>query len=136
MGNTTKNNPMKIKVKITLLLLLAIANVKAQSSQMDLTECLNYGMEHSPYMTIANNEMKMFEYNKREAYGLYLPQINGQVTSDYNAKLPVTVIPAGGFHPPKYVCEWEHRGRIVQRFNWSKKFTTKQQLSVSTVLKT
>lgn len=90
---------MKIKVKITLLLLLAIANVKAQSSQMDLTECLNYGMEHSPYMTIANNEMKMFEYNKREAYGLYLPQINGQVTSDYNAKLPVTVIPAGGFSP-------------------------------------
>lgn len=73
--------------------------VNGQNNNMDLSQCLTYGMEHSPYMTIAKNEMEMYKYNARESYSAYLPQINGQAGMDYNAKLPTTVIPAGGFSP-------------------------------------
>lgn len=89
-----------MKKSIILLGLIAFFNsINAQSNIMDLEKCLHYGMEHSPYMTLSKNELKMFEYNKRELYQPYLPTLNGQAGFDYNAKLPVVVIPAGGFAP-------------------------------------
>src|SRR5690554_6579823 len=66
---------------------------------MSLSECLDYGLTNSPYVTISHNELKMFKYNKRDLYASYLPSINASGQLDYNAKLPVTVIPAGEFAP-------------------------------------
>jgi len=99
MGKKKNRKFMKLKYGLTLLTLALVGLVRAQSTELSLTDCLNYGLEHSPYMTISENEMEMFEYNKRDAYGPYLPQINGSAGMDYNAKLPVTVIPAGSFAP-------------------------------------
>lgn len=99
MGNN-KNKIMKKWMFASFVLPAVFATqLSAQSDEMDLSQCLNYGMQHSPYMTIANNEMELYKYNARESYSPYLPQINGQAGMDYNAKLPVTVIPAGGFSP-------------------------------------
>lgn len=84
----------------TLFCILAVAvGARAQSNTMDLQSCLHYGMENSPYVTLSKNELRMFEYNKRELYQPYLPSINANAGFDYNAKLPVTVIPAGDLAP-------------------------------------
>ncbi|MBN9294735.1 MAG: TolC family protein [Flavobacteriia bacterium] len=87
------------KIKLLLVLLVTGSQLKAQSNVMDLSQCLNYGLEHSPYVTLSKNELEMFKYNKRDLYAPYLPSLNASGSLDYNAKLPVTVIPAGGFSP-------------------------------------
>lgn len=95
----TNKTMKKGKFATYLLSFVFAGQLAAQSAEMDLTQCLNYGLEHSPYMTIANNEMELYKYNARESYSAYLPQINAQAGLDFNAKLPVTVIPAGGLSP-------------------------------------
>lgn len=87
-----------MKLTTSILFFLFISQAMAQST-MDLSQCINYGMEHSPYMTISKNEKELFKYDKREAYSSYLPAINGSAGIDYNVKLPVTVIPAGDLAP-------------------------------------
>lgn len=100
MGNKKKNKITTMsKTKLLFLLFISSLQLNAQSNVMDLNDCLNYGKEHSPYVTIANNELAMFKYNKRDLYSSYLPSINANASIDYNAKLPVTVIPAGGLAP-------------------------------------
>lgn len=84
------------------LLSLLISGVSYGQNGFSLSDCLNYGMNHSPYMTITNNQKEQGKYDKREAYAPYLPQINGSAELDYNAKLPVTVIP-GGFLGPEEI---------------------------------
>lgn len=89
----------KMKKTILLFSFLSILGYANAQNSMSLTQCLNYGMEHSPYMILSKNEIKNFEYNKRELYQPYLPALNGSAGFDYNAKLPVVVIPAGDLAP-------------------------------------
>lgn len=86
---------------IGLLLFFSVgaSQLFAQSKGFSLSDCLNYGVNHSPFMTISSNQLKEAKYDKREAYAPYMPQINGNAELDYNAKLPVTVVP-GGFLGP------------------------------------
>ncbi len=99
MGNKKIRKYMKLKYSLTLLAFSLVGLAKAQTTELSLSDCLNYGLENSPYMTISENEMKMFKYDKQDVYSPYLPHINGSAGLDYNAKLPVTVIPAGSFSP-------------------------------------
>jgi len=82
-----------------VVLFFVVVGTTAQEQKMDLNECLSYGLVNSPYVTLSQNELKMFKYNKRDLYAAYLPSINASGQLDYNAKLPVTVIPAGEFAP-------------------------------------
>lgn len=84
---------------ITAFICVSVSSLFSQGNMMDLTQCLNYGLEHSPYMTLSKNEMRNFHYDKMDAYAPYLPTLNANAGFDYNAKLPVTVIPAGGLAP-------------------------------------
>ncbi|HEU0226248.1 MAG TPA: TolC family protein [Arachidicoccus soli] len=84
---------------ICFTFLLSMQNSLAQKEGYSLKDALNYGLDHSPYVTISNNQLSEALYDKREAYSPYLPQINGSAEHDYNAKLPITVIP-GGFLGP------------------------------------
>lgn len=90
---------MKIRTKLVVALFLGISITTIQAQEMSLKECLAYGMQNSPYVTLSNNELEMFKYNKRDLISDYLPAINASGQMDYNAKLPITVIPAGDFAP-------------------------------------
>jgi len=88
-----------IKYSVLGIALFFAIGIFAQEQKMSLSECLDYGLTNSPYVTLSHNELKMFKYNKRDLYASYLPSINASGQLDYNAKLPVTVIPAGEFAP-------------------------------------
>lgn len=92
-----KKNNMKVTFRILILSLAFVGQVTAQAPVMDLNQCLAYGLEHSPYITLSKNEIEMFKYDKRDLISNYMPTINGSFDLTYNAKLATTVIPASDF---------------------------------------
>lgn len=84
--------------KLALVLILVfVGQLYAQDNKMSLNDCLEYGLENSPNMILAKNEIEMIKYNKREVYSPYLPTLNITGGIDYNIKLATTIIPAADF---------------------------------------
>jgi len=96
---------MMKKVTTVLTTFLLATYGFSQQGVMKLSDCLNYSLQHSPYVTIANNSDKQFKYDKLDLYSSYLPKINGSVSVDDNLKVATTVIPSSSlgfqnFLPP------------------------------------
>lgn len=99
MGNKKINS---VYILSSIIFLVIAPFSFAQTNNFNLQDALDYGIQHSPYMTIVDNQLAIGKYDTREAYSSYLPQINASAEHDYNAKLPVTVIP-GGFLGPEEI---------------------------------
>ncbi|MCG2610811.1 TolC family protein [Flavobacterium sp. SM15] len=81
----------KIKILFFGLLLTALPS-NAQSKKWTLEECVNYAMEKN--ISIKNTELdnQLSQISKRDAYGNFLPSINGQAQHSWNIGLNINPV--------------------------------------------
>jgi outer membrane protein len=94
------------RLAIVVLSLLSIAfQGYSQNGKQPFTlkSSIEYSLKNNPTSTIYNNQAEISRFNNRLALASYLPQINGNVTADFNAKLPTTIMPAGVFGNPEEI---------------------------------
>ncbi len=100
-----KMNPT-IKVALVVFSMLSVANKSYSQDEarpFTLRSSIEYSLLNNPTSTIFNNQAESAKFTNRVALASYLPQVNGNVTVDYNAKLPTTVMPAGVFGNPEEI---------------------------------
>jgi len=75
-----------IKTLFFALLLVSFQS-KAQSKKWTLEECVNYAMEKNISIRNTSLDQQLSDISKRDAYGNFLPSINGQASHSWNIGL-------------------------------------------------
>lgn len=68
-------------------LLLVSFHSKAQSKKWTLEECVNYAMEKNISIRNTTLDKELSDISKKEAYGHFLPSVNGQASHSWNVGL-------------------------------------------------
>lgn len=98
------NQTSKLALVVISFLSMAVNGYSQEKAQsFTLRSSIEYSLKNNPTSTIYNNQAEISRFDNKIALASYLPQINGNVTVDYNAKLPVTVMPAGVFGNPEEI---------------------------------
>ena len=98
------NQTIKLAFVLICTLSIAVKGYSQGASQtFTLRSSIEYSLLNNPTSTIFNNQAESAKFNNRIALASYLPQVNGNVTVDYNAKLPTTIMPAGVFGNPEEI---------------------------------
>lgn len=98
------NQISKLALVVFSILSIAITGYSQGGAQsFTLKSSIEYSLKNNPTSTIYNNQAEISRFDNKIALASYLPQINGNVTVDYNAKLPVTIMPAGVFGNPEEI---------------------------------
>lgn len=98
------NLTSKLAFFVLSILSIAVNGYSQDGAQsFTLRSSIEYSLKNNPTSTIYNNQAEITKFDNKIALASYLPQINGNVTVDYNAKLPVTVMPAGVFGNPEEI---------------------------------
>lgn len=98
------NLTSKLAFFVLSILSIAVNGYSQDRAQsFTLRSSIEYSLKNNPTSTIYNNQAEITKFDNKIALASYLPQINGNVTVDYNAKLPVTVMPAGVFGNPEEI---------------------------------
>lgn len=98
------NQTSKLALVVISFLSMAVNGYSQEKAQsFTLRSSIDYSLKNNPTSTIYNNQAEISRFDNKIALASYLPQINGNVTVDYNAKLPVTVMPAGVFGNPEEI---------------------------------
>lgn len=94
---TFKNSKLSCYGITVFLLVVAITAASAQVKEITLKEAIAITLLEHPNSTIARNSASAADLKVKEARGALLPSVTLNATSDYNIKLPTTIIPAGSF---------------------------------------
>lgn len=98
------NQTSKLAFFVLSILSIAVTGYSQDGAQsFTLRSSIEYSLKNNPTSTIYNNQAEITKFDNKIALASYLPQISGNVTVDYNAKLPVTVMPAGVFGNPEEI---------------------------------
>ncbi len=89
---------MKKFIHVSLIVTLTVLQASAQQS-FSLKECIQYGLDHHPSVTISQNNAAKANAQAAEAVSGYLPQVNVNASFDDNIKLQTSIIPAGALSP-------------------------------------
>lgn len=87
------------KILISIGVIAFIMQNSHAQTQLNLKECINYGLQHNRLVKINLNNVELSKLKAKESLATYLPQVNVNAGLDNNIKLPVTIIPAGSFGP-------------------------------------
>ncbi len=98
------NQTSKLAMVVFSVLSIALNGYSQSEAQpFTLRSSIEYSLKNNPTSTIYNNQAEISKFENKIALASYLPQVNGNATVDYNAKLPVTVMPAGVFGNPEEI---------------------------------
>lgn len=84
--------------RLSLLMLLAllagsVSFVRAQSGQMSLQQCIQYGLSKNANILKSQLEIDRTTEKKNETRAGYLPQVNGNIQMTDNLKLQTSILP-------------------------------------------
>lgn len=89
-----------IHIAVGIILLAGLSAQTASSQSADsvftLKSSIEYSLKNNPSSTVYNNEVEIARQKNIQALSVYLPQIAGTLTSDYNPKLQTNVITVDG----------------------------------------
>ncbi len=112
-------NSLSFKNILASLLVLITGFSASSQTAFSLKECITYGLEHHPSMSVSRNNIENAKQASREALAGYLPQVTANVNAVNNLKLQTSVIPAGTFGPTE------------QRISFGNKFSTSAVVDAS-----
>lgn len=94
-------NQMKKMLGAIFSIFLVSSGAIAQGNPQvfNLKSSIEYSLKNNPTSTIYRNDVEITRFSNRNALATYLPQVNGNYSHDFNAKLPTNIIPAGVFGP-------------------------------------
>ncbi|MDB5257731.1 MAG: outer rane efflux protein [Chitinophagaceae bacterium] len=109
------------RITLSLVLLISISEA-AQSQSADsvftLKSSIEYSLKNNPSSTVYNNEVEIARQKNIQALSVYLPQVAGTLTSDYNPKLQTNVLtintPAGTQESTLTLGQTHANGAVVQ----------------------
>lgn len=84
-----------ISIALSTFLLLGISTtVQSQSADnvFNLKSSIEYSLKNNPSSTVYTNEVEIARQKNIQALSVYLPQVAGTLTSDYNPKLQTNVL--------------------------------------------
>lgn len=90
----------KLSLLIGSLFLSFVVVAQTDSTQtMNLKQCIDYAFAHQQDVQKANNDVQNAIYKKKEALGIGLPQVRGQMQTVTNPQLQQQFLPANAFNP-------------------------------------
>lgn len=111
----------KIQTIVTVLLAVMVLGPISLSAQntYDLGAVLEYAKAHNPQLNMARLNTELADKQTDEAMSALLPQINGVLSSDYNAALATQLLPAeifggspGEFQPVTFGTKYNTNAQI------------------------
>jgi len=90
----------KLSLMISWLFFSSMMIAQTDSTEIfDLSQCVQYAFDHQQDVQIAALDIQNAEYQKKEAIGQGLPQVNGKVSMLDNFKIQSQFLPANAFEP-------------------------------------
>jgi len=87
------------RIALGIVLLMGISSVARSQSEenvFNLKSSIEYSLKNNPSSTVYNNEVEIARQKNIQALSVYLPQVAGTLTSDYNPKLQTNVLTIDG----------------------------------------
>ena len=81
-----------IALLMLMLILTQVVNAQSTASVFNLKSSIEYSLKNHPSSTVYNNEVEIARQKNIQALSVYLPQVAGTLTSDYNPKLQTNVL--------------------------------------------
>jgi outer membrane protein len=81
-----------IKNSLGLFLLIFGLSLQAQTKKWTLMECVNYAREHNITVRQTELDTMVAQVDRKEAFGAFLPTVNGTVSHNWNVGLNVNPI--------------------------------------------
>lgn len=73
--------------KIYVFFVLSVLSVTAQEKKWTLEECVNYALDNNITIESSELDVKTSEINKKDAFGAFLPSVNGSMSHSWNIGL-------------------------------------------------
>jgi outer membrane protein len=109
------------QVTLSIALLMSMSLVAKGQSEVgvfNLKSSIEYSLKNNPSSTVYNNEVEIARQKNIQALSVYLPQVGGTLTSDYNPKLQTNVLtintPAGTQESTLTLGQRHANGAVVQ----------------------
>lgn len=105
---------------IALLVVTSAQTASSQSADnvFTLKSSIEYSLKNNPSSTVYNNEVEIARQKNIQALSVYLPQVAGTLTSDYNPKLQTNVLtintPQGSQESTLTLGQTHANGAVVQ----------------------